>query len=223
MTTTAGLMRWGARGCTALLVCAAIGACAPEKPDTRITQIQELEDKVRKQARQLVDREEQLASVGRTIQELRGLEGPQRLDRIVHVARIEIERLSGGYDDNQDGIDDGVIVYVRLIDGDGDVIKAAGSAKVELFDVAQKPGPKSVGKVELSPDAMRKVWFSKVLSAHYRIKVPWAADAAASEHKNVTIAARFTDLLTGQSFEAQHLAEVRKPAPSPNLNASSQP
>ncbi len=216
MVNSTGHLNWGARLCAVLSVCAVLSACNNEKADPRLTRIQELDDKVQKQARQLVDREEQLASAARTIQELRGLEGPRRLDRLVHVAKIEIERLSGGYDDDRDGVDDGVVAYVRPIDVDGDVVKAAGSAKVELFDVSQKSGPQSVGKVELDPEAMRKAWFSKFMGAHYRIKVPWAADAAAQERKAITVVVRFTDLLTGQSFEAQHIAEVHKPARRPN-------
>lgn len=212
MTQSVGFFRWGGRGCAVLAVCAVLAGCKTEPADPRLTRIQELEDKVQKQARQLVDREEELSSAARTIQELRGLEGPRRLDRLVHVGKIEIERLSGGYDANRDGVDDGVVVYVRPIDTDGDVVKAAGSAKVELFDVSQPSGPQTVGKVELSPEAMRKAWFSKMIGAHFRIEVPWAADAIGPEREKITIAVRFTDLLSGQTFDAQHIAEVSKPA-----------
>ena len=216
MAKSAVFLHARARRGVALSIIMMLSACNNDKSDPRMSRIQELDDKVQKQARQLVDREEQLASAARTIQELRGLEGPRRLDRLVRVAKIEIERLSGGYDDNQDGVDDGVVVYVRPIDTDGDVVKAAGSAKVELFDVSQPSGPQSVGKVELNPEAMRKAWFSKFLSAHYRIKVPWAAEAASPERKSITVAVRFTDLLTGESSEAQQIVEVHKPARQPN-------
>lgn len=212
MIERVGRFHWGAHGGAFVAVCAIVAGCRTEPADPRLTRIQELEDKVQKQARQLVDREEELSSAARTIQELRGLEGPRRLERLVHVGKIEIERLSGGYDNNRDGVDDGVIVYFRPIDTDGDVIKAAGSAKVELFDVSKPAGPQMIGKVELSPEAMRKAWFSKMIGAHYRIEVPWAADALGPERKEVNILVRFIDLLTGQAFEAQHIASVRKPA-----------
>ncbi len=216
MNHFARLSRWGTRSGAAACLCAILGACNNNKADSQLTVTQELRDKVQKQARQLVDREEQLSSAARTIQELRNLEGPRRLDRLVHVAQIDIERLSGGYDDDQDGVDDGVVVYLQPVDTDEDIIKAAGSAKVELFDVTSKPGPQSVGKVELDPDAMRKAWFSKMLATHYRIKVPWSAEAAAQAHEKITVWVRFTDLLTGQSFEAQRIVDVRKPARQPN-------
>jgi hypothetical protein len=214
MIPSVGLFRRGARGLAMMAACAVLGGCKPPQADSRVTRIQELEDKVQKQARQLVDQEEELSAAARTIQELRGLEGPRRLDRLVHVDKIEIERLSGGYDENRDGVDDGVVVYVRPIDTDGDVIKAAGSVSVELFDVSQPAGPQAVGKVELNPEAMRKAWFSKLLGAHYRIEVPWAADAIGPERKKINVAVRFTDLLSGETFEAQHVADVRKPARS---------
>lgn len=216
MNHSARLSRWGARLGAGVFVCAAVGACNSHQADSHLTEIQALKDKIQRQARQLVDREEQLSSAARTIQELRNLEGPRRLDRLVHVARIDIERLSGGYDDDQDGVDDGVVVYLQPVDTDGDIIKAAGSAKVELFDVTTQPGPQSVGKVELDPDAMRKAWFSKILAAHYRIKVPWSAEAATQAHQKITVWVRFTDLLSGQTFEAQRIVDVRKPARQPN-------
>jgi hypothetical protein len=212
MTRSVGLFRRGVRGGAVVALCAVFSGCQTERADSRLTRIQELEDRVQKQARRLVDQEEELSAAARTIQELRGLEGSRRLERLVHVARIEIERLSGGYDDNRDGVDDGVVVYIQPKDADGDVIKAAGSVKVEIFDVTQPSGPQVIGKVELSPDATRKAWFSKLLGAHYRIQVPWAADALSPERSKVTVTVHFTDLLSGETFEAHHIADVRKPA-----------
>ncbi|MBN2563855.1 MAG: hypothetical protein JXQ75_23315 [Phycisphaerae bacterium] len=173
-----------------------------------VTENQELRDKVEAQQRLLVARDEQIQDQARHIQELQGLTGERSLDRLVHVARIELERLTGGYDDDRDGVDDGVVAYVRLIDQDGDTIKAAGSVRVRLLDLAKPPDSQLVGDVELGPEELRPAWYGRFLTSHYTIKVPWAHGAQRAEHKSITVLVRFTDLLTGQVFEAQQAVEV---------------
>ena len=59
-------------------------------------------------------------------------------DLIVPV-KIELERFSGSIDtDNKPG-DDALLLYVQPVDRDGSIIKAAGSIKVTLFDLANPP------------------------------------------------------------------------------------
>jgi hypothetical protein len=176
--------------------------------DARITQIQHLQDKTTDQARLLVQKDEQLAAQARSIQELQGLTGQRALDNLVHVANVEIDRLSGGYDDDHDGVDEGVVVYLRLLDSDGDAIKSSGSARVRLLDLAKPEGSQLVGEVSLDAAALRPLWYGRLLTYHYTIKVPWAGGAKRAEHRSVTLLVEFTELLSGQSFTAQKVVEV---------------
>ena len=48
--------------------------------------------------------------------------GTKRLELLNAPVRIEIERMSGGYDDDEVVGDDGVVVYLRPFDSVGDVI-----------------------------------------------------------------------------------------------------
>lgn len=184
-------------------------ACdGPTKGDQRITQNQELRDKVEGQARLLVEKDEQLASQAKRIQELQGLSEQRRLDALVHVDKIEIERLSGGYDDDHDGVDEGVVVYVRLLDSEGDTIKAAGGVRVRVLDLAKPEGSQLTGEAVLDAAALRPMWYGHFLTSHYTVKVPWANGAKQSEHKSLTVHVAFTDLLSGRVFEAQRVVEV---------------
>src|SRR5262245_29828225 len=119
-----------ARLAAILLLCGAfvLPGCEGTSADPRITQIQQLEDKLAEQSRLRAQREAQLEEQSKMIRQLQDTDGGKRLQQLVSVERIEIERLSGGYDDDHDGIDEGAVAYLRLVDRDGDTIKASGSA-----------------------------------------------------------------------------------------------
>ena len=190
---------------------APLGACngPAESGPGSLTQIQQLQDKIEGVQRRLVTKDDQIQAQAHLIRELQDLTGERTLDRLVHVSRIELDRLSGGVDDDGDGVDEGVKVYLYLVDQDGDKIKATGSVKVRLLDLANPPDSQLVGEVELSPEELRPMWFGRFLTSHYTIKVPWARGAKHAEHKTITLLVSFTDLLSGQSFETQKAVDVR--------------
>ncbi len=197
-----------------LFLLVAVGAFAfacngPDVTDSnRLTQIQELEDENASLRRQLVAKDEAIGDQAQRIQALQGLQGERSVDSLIHVSNIEVHTLSGGYDDDHDGVDECVKVYLRLLDQDGEAIKAAGTVHIRLLDLANPPTSQLVGEVRLTADEMRPLWFGRFLTAHYTIRVPWADGAERAEHKSITVVARFTDLLTGQSFSTQAVVEV---------------
>lgn len=185
-------------------------ACNGGGADPRVTQIQELEDRIAQQTRQLQQKDEELVRQSRMIEELRGLEGDKRLAQLVQVDRIELERLSGGYDENRDGVDEGVVAYLRLRDAEGDTIKAAGTVVMEAYDLAAPEGDKLVAKIELDADAVRDAWFGRFMTSHYTIKAPWLSGRSPA-NRQITIVVRFTELLTGRTFDTQHVGEIHLP------------
>jgi hypothetical protein len=191
------------------IVAVAPGGCVPtERADPRLTRIQDLEDELQSVSRSLSACQDQSAIQSETIQNLRGLEGPRRLERLIHVGRIEIERLSGGYDEDGDGADDGVVVYLRLFDVDSDTIKSAGDVHVRIFDPAAEDDARLVAETRVDPDQLRECWYGRLMSAHYTIRAPWKRGSAPS-HRTLTAWVRFGELLTGQAFEAQREVEIQ--------------
>lgn len=189
-------------------------ACTPDDTDsTRITEIQQLRDKLEAQQRTLVAKDEEILAQSAHIQELQGLSGDRTLERLIHVNRVEFASLTGGYDDDRDGFHEGIIAYLRLIDQDGDTIKAAGSVHLRLLDLAKPPETQLVGELRLGPEELRKLWYGRFSTGHYTLKVPWAGGVKHAEHKAITIYARFTDLLTGRTFDVQQVAEVAGAGP----------
>lgn len=131
---------------------------------------------------------------------------PERLDKLFYPERLEFDKLTGGEDyDNQLG-DDGVTVYLKPVDRDGDVIKVAGDIRIELFDLAQT-GDNVVGRYEVGVDDVRKLWYGKFMTQHYTIRCPWLKGPPA--HNEITVRATFRDYLTQRVVTAQTVVTVR--------------
>lgn len=189
--------------CLILIAGGCNGMNAALEDSARLTEIQALKDKNASQARLLVQRDEQLRDQAEIIRSLRDLPRGLKLADLIHVDRIEIAGLSGGYDADEDGIDDGVRVYLRPYDQYGGALRATGKARVRLYDLDDPAGTQSVGEVVLEPEALGPLWFGRFLTSHYTIDVPWSGGAKTARHPHITIAVTFTDLLSGRSFEAR--------------------
>ncbi|MEK6643790.1 MAG: hypothetical protein AABZ08_07755 [Planctomycetota bacterium] len=208
------MIHWTARlpgGIVGAVVCAlvALAGCDPTgSPNGQVTESRQLEDKLAEANRIRAAQSDQLTEQANVIQQLRGLDASKRLEQLVRVDRIEIERLSGGYDDNKDGRDDGVVVYLRLFDAEGDVIKATGSASVKLFDLAKSDGGQLVAQAKWSSDEMRSLWYGKLMTSHYTLRVPIGGATTVTAGTALTATVEYTDLLTGRTFQAQKPCEV---------------
>lgn len=158
--------------------------------------------------REVVSRDDTIRAQAKQIQGLRGVSG-DRLAAVPHAASIELASLTGGYDDDHEAGDDGVVVYFRPIDGDGDVIKAAGSVRIQLHDLANPQGSQRIGEYVLDSANLRKQWYGKLLTSHYSIKCPWRAGPPA--HPDITVRVQFLDFVSGQSFERVKQVHVTLP------------
>jgi hypothetical protein len=164
--------------------------------------------------------DETIGRQNRQIAELQDL-GDKRLEKLFYVTHLELGRRSGGIaTDRQDG-DDAVVVYLQPVDQNGDVIKAAGEATVQLYDLANPAAENLIGEYHWSVDELRPTWAGGFFGrSQFSLMCPWRHGPPA--HDQVTIRATFTDYLTGKTFTAQRVATVRLPsatskevAPSP--------
>lgn len=197
-------------GVQAAAVCAlmALSGCDPTVGGNGVSQSNDSEQKLAEANRIRAAQSDQLAEQARVIQQLRGMDASKRMEQLVHVDRVEIERLSGGYDDDKDGRDDGVVVYLRLLDADGDVIKATGSASVKLFDLSKGDGGQPVAQARWTAEQMRPLWYGKMMTSHYSLRVPLPNGISITPGTPLTATVEFTDLLTGGTFQAQKPCEV---------------
>ncbi len=140
-----------------------------------------------------------------TLQDL----GDVRLEKLYTVSAIRLGRHTGGVTLGDDrGVHDGVKVYLRPVDGRGDALKAAGSAVVELYDLAAPEAEKLIGRYEWSVEELSETWRSGFMAYHYGLECPWDQPPA---HEDITVRVVFKEYLTGRTFTAQAVSKVRLP------------
>lgn len=187
--------------CLALIGSVLFTGCPPgqTEPD-RITQVAELKEQLIAKSRLVEERDRQIRNMAAQIRTLSSLPDEVRSESVPRVQRIELASMSGGYDDDHDGIDEGIVVYLRPIDQDGDTIKAAGTVQVDLLDLSNTAEVKLVGQSALGAAELRKCWYGRI-SPHYTIKVPWADGAARAPAEKIMARVQFTEYLFGETFD----------------------
>lgn len=138
--------------------------------------------------------------------------GAKRLDMLYHADRIEIEQLSGGYDDDKLPGDDGVIVYLRPLDRMGDPIKVAGDIRIELFDLALSEGQQKLGEYVIPVAKAQEMWYGRFMTYHYTVRCPWQGRLPANSE--ILVRASFLDYLTGRELNATREVRILPPPAS---------
>lgn len=140
------------------------------------------------------------------IQSLSALPQDQR-DNPYELTTIRIARISNFFDKDKDGKQEKLIVYVQPIDAEGDVVKAAGTISVQLWNLNNPNGEALLGQWKVEPAELRKLWFDSFTTG-YRLTFD-RPEAVGVFSEPLTIKVTFTDYLTGQSFRAQQVIEPR--------------
>lgn len=179
-----------------------------QQSSERVTRIQELEDKVRAQGEMLAMKDAQLSQQAQELRRLRKTPSSVPIEDLVHVEKIEIDRLTGGYDENRDGKPDGIRVYLRPIDQYGDYIRAAGRIHVKLLDLTASQENQVVGESNWRNKDLKDLWYGALMSQHYTLTIPWRNPESPPLGKTITVLVTFNDLLTKRSFDAQRAVNV---------------
>lgn len=102
--------------CGILLLATLIGGCTLVNQGTRLEQIRsqndQLTDQLQTTQKQLTAQQQLLNAQTKRIETLLAL-GPKRLEELYYPVRLEIDRLSGGFDDDHQPGDDGVVAYLH--------------------------------------------------------------------------------------------------------------
>lgn len=185
----------------------AFGGCYTPPRQDHQQELTALREEVRQHKNQLVAQQatiqtlEQQLSVARSISE-------DDLKKLFFPVRLEFDKLTGGADYDDKPGDDGVTVYLRPIDSDGDVIKAAGDVRIQLYDLAAPASENLIGEYVVPIDKLGALWHGKLMTQHYTIKCPWRTPP---EHTELTVRATFVDYLTKRVVSAQTTCEVELP------------
>jgi hypothetical protein len=139
---------------------------------------------------------------------LSGLPAEVKGEKLYGLASIKVGRLTNLYDKDDDGKKEKLIVYIQPIDRDGDIIKAAGSVEVELWNLNNKDGKAKLGEWKVGPDELKKLWFSAMMAVNYRLAFD-VGDKVKDYTEPLTVRVAFTDYLTGRVFKEQR--EIKPP------------
>ncbi len=166
---------------------------------------------LRLEKKHLAEQVEQFKSDNEQMKErlgaLSGLEPGVEPEKIYDLEKIKITRYTGFYDKDKDGRKEKLIVYIQPIDRQGDVVKAAGAADVELWDLNKKNGEALLGRWRVEVKEMKKLWFATVLIINYRLTFD-IADKVKDFDEPLVVKVTFTDYLSGRVFKEQ---KVLKP------------
>ena len=127
-----------------------------------------------------------------------------RLENLYTVHGLEFGKLTGGFSPDADGPDKLMKAAVYPTDQDGEALKAAGSFKIELFDLAE-PDTR-VGIWNFTADEAKSHWFGRFSLYTYVFDLPWQT---VPKHTKLVLQVTFTDALTGRVFEAKRDVEVK--------------
>lgn len=170
-------------------------------------EISELKTTLKQKDDQLVAQKAALDQVNEQLRVARSI-SEDDLKKVFYPETLVIDKLTGGGNyDGQPG-DDGVTVYLRPLDKDGDVIKVAGDVRIQLYDLAA-PGGQLIGEYFVPVDQIGKLWSGKLWTGHYTIKCPWPKEPP--KHTEITVRATFVDYLTKRVVSAQATCNIKLP------------
>ena len=150
----------------------------------------------------LAERDSSIASLQLQIENLKGFSADRPADMFAPI-KLEIASLSGGADYDGKPGDDGITVYLRPRDADGDVVKVPGQIKVQLVDNTNLGSPRVLGVYPIENlDEVRKTWHGKFGTQHFTLKCPFPPGVEAPKSRRVLVSAEFIDLLTGATLTA---------------------
>jgi hypothetical protein len=131
-----------------------------------------------------------------------------RIDELFTTAGLRLGKTTGGFrpDPNKYG-DTMVKVYVTPIDQEGDPLKAAGSFKIELFDLALNDHNR-IGQWDFDLETAKADWYSALFLYDYVLNCPWQTVPA---HANLLLRVTFTDALTQRTFTTDKEITIQPP------------
>lgn len=201
-------VRWAA-GCLVLPALAATGCntVSGEEYGKIQRELLSTQEQVRVLQGEVAAKEQAMQMMKGQVARLREMK-PEELEQLIVPVKIELARLSGGYERDERPGDDGIVVYVQPIDRDGHVVKAAGSLKVTLLDLANAPEQHVIGEYAFDVAQTRGLWSGRLWTSHFTVHCPWPQGRAPA-HAEITARVEFAELLTGQKLDAQGVYKVQ--------------
>jgi hypothetical protein len=93
------------------------------------------------------------------------------------------------------------------MDSRGDIVKAAGSVDVQLWDLKNEETDAKIGQWQIQPDQLQQFWFAAIVTNY---KLTLNLDKPIEKYDQpLVVKITFTDHLTGKTFQEQKIIESR--------------
>jgi len=139
----------------------------------------------------------------RQIEVISSIDSGVRIDSLYQLIDVKLGNYTGLFDKDKDGKKETLIVYLQPVDEVGDIIKAKGTVKVELWDLSKEGTQAKLGEWFVDNDELKTKWITAIFT-NYKLSFD-VSNITASSTNPLTVKARFTDYLSGTVFEKQQL------------------
>jgi outer membrane murein-binding lipoprotein Lpp len=166
-------------------------------------------DDLNKEKAQLTNQIEQTQSeneqLKKQVSELQKLPDNVKGINLYQLESVKIHNYSSLYDENKDGKLDTLVIRIQPMDNFGDLIKAAGSVEIELWNLNKPENQAQIGKWQAGPEELKKAW-NNILVTNYRLNFD-ISEKISKFDEPLTIKMTFTDYLSGKVFHGQKVIE----------------
>jgi len=118
------------------------------------------------------------------------------------LSRVRFGRYSGPVDDDGDGRDDRVRVYLQTLDQHGRMMPAAGRATLQAVVIPDEKPPYVLAQRAFDPPEFEDAFRSGFTGTHYTLELP-LPEGVPDDVKQVTVKLTFVEHLTGVELSAE--------------------
>lgn len=187
----------------AILLLIAAGCSSPGKVAEVVKERDNLRYQIERVERDVAERDATIDGLKAQVQTLQKLD-PNRPVDLYAPTRVEIASRSGGADYDGKPGDDGITIYLRPHDADGDAVKTPGKITLELLDTSEPGTPRSIAVCKYEdPKELRKIWHARFLTQHFSLKCPFPEGVKLPASRHLLASVTFTDLLSGAVLKAE--------------------
>ena len=194
---------------TALYLLMAVAGCESTPKDDLSGRVEKLTEEKAQLANQLEQSKAESEQLQQQVKVLSGITQDGKPANIYNLTSIKITRYTNFYDKDRDGKKETLIVYVQPIDQDSDIIKAAGTVDVQLWNLNRPDGQALIGEWHVTAEQLKKLWVKTILTLNYRLTFDIAGKVENFKDP-LTVTVTFTDHLTGKVFKEQLAIKPRE-------------
>ncbi len=133
---------------------------------------------------------------------------------VFEITEVQLLDITSGVDIDGEPGDDGVVIYVRPVDQDGDTLKRAGEIRIKLLDNSGIGQPKLISQVVVNdPEQVRRAWYGKFWTDYFKLTVPFAPGARLVPGHEIDVHVTFVEFATGRTFSARRAIKIARISP----------